>query len=271
MKYYDPKNKRLVFEEKKADEKFWDSLWKDDQLKSFVKAGKRDQFVSFFSKKFLKPDRSVRILEGGCGKGQYVYALNVRGYNAIGIDYAPEIVKKLNALFPKLPIQNGDVRNMQFNDESFDGYWSLGVIEHFYEGYDSIIREAFRVLKPGGFLFLTFPYMSPFRKIKAYFGKYRDIQQGFHKESFYQFALNRDKVIEDLQAYGFDIRYKKSLDGMKGLKDEVDTPVLKNIFSKIYYGKGFLITGIKMLLYVVSSPIFGHITLIVAQKKNRSV
>jgi len=53
-----------------------------------------------------------------------------------------------------------DVRKLNFPDHYFDGYWSLGVIEHFYKGYDEIIHKIYRVLHPGGFLFLTVPEMS---------------------------------------------------------------------------------------------------------------
>lgn len=44
-----------------------------------------------------------------------------------------------------------DVRKLQFADGFFDGYWSLGVIEYFWEGYNEIVNEVKRVIKPGMF------------------------------------------------------------------------------------------------------------------------
>lgn len=269
MKYYDPKNKRLVFEEEKADQKFWDNLWEDTSLKSFVESGKKDRFVSYFTKKFLKPKKSVKILEGGCGKGQYVYALNFRGYDARGIDFAPKIVQKLNILFPQLPISLGDVRKTDFPNEYFDGYWSLGVIEHFYSGYNDILKEASRILKPGGYLFLTFPYMSPIRNIRARLGKYKQLDKNFSQNNFYQFALNKDRVRQDLRSVDFEIVYERPLDGLKGLKDEIDIPIIKTILLKIYYGKGVFFAALRNIIYILSSPLCGHIVLIVARKKIR--
>ena len=50
--------------------------------------------------------------------------------------------------------------------ESVDAYWSLGVIEHFFNGYKEIAEEANRILKNKGFIFLTFPSMNILRKQK---------------------------------------------------------------------------------------------------------
>jgi SAM-dependent methyltransferase len=269
MRYYDDANKRIVFEEKKADESFWDDQWRDDNLKSFVEAGRRDLFVSRFTKKFLKPGKDVRILEGGCGKGRYVYALASRGYDAYGIDYAPEIIRKLNSTFPELKISFGDVRKIEFPDGYFDGYWSLGVIEHFYDGYDTILEEMARVLKPGGYPFLTFPYMSPLRRLKAGFGRYPAFDsETFRQDNFYQFALDHQKVLQSLERLGFEQACIKPLDGIKGLKDDLDIPFFKGAIGKIYHAKGFLMKLVRMFIYVVSSPFSGHIVLLILKKKH---
>jgi len=42
---------------------------------------------------------------------------------------------------------------LKFPNNFFDGYWTLGVIEHFWEGYNQIIEEAKRVIKPGDIYF----------------------------------------------------------------------------------------------------------------------
>ena len=43
-------------------------------------------------------------------------------------------------------------------------------IEHFIDGYDAILSEMYRVIKEGGYLFLTVPSMSIIRKVKAALG-----------------------------------------------------------------------------------------------------
>ena len=109
----------------------------------------------------------ARVLEGGCGRGNKVAALANAGFEAIGVDFAADSVRQARLDYPGLDIREGDVRALPFTAEFFDGYWSIGVIEHFWEGYDSILAEASRVLRPGGFLFLTAPWLSPYRRSKA--------------------------------------------------------------------------------------------------------
>ncbi len=130
----------------------------------------------------------------------------------------------------------GDVRNLPMKDESLDGYWSLGVIKHFYDGYDAILREIHRTIRKDGYLFLTFPHMSKLRQIKARKGLYEIWQgNGDLVADFYQFALNEHQVIEEFEGYGFKLIRKQDFDGVKGFKDEIR--IGKSWMQAIYDGK----------------------------------
>ena len=96
-----------------------------------------------------------RILEVGCGHAdvavQYVAA---HCSELIITDLEPSFdVTKLpsNVLFKKQ-----DATKLTFEDESFDGIYSVEVIEHVANPED-FIQEGLRVLKPGGTLFFTTP------------------------------------------------------------------------------------------------------------------
>lgn len=103
MKYYDPANSRLVFLGNKATPEFWDQEWNLENLKEVIKKnGSNDKFVSKITKKFLRPSKSVKILEGGCGMGHFVYSLDRSGFDVYGIDYAPKIITKIKEMFPNL-------------------------------------------------------------------------------------------------------------------------------------------------------------------------
>ncbi len=267
MKYFDYQNNRLIFEEQAANANYWDNLWNDDNLKETVKKGKRDWLVYRTTKKFIAPGKTKKILEGGCGKGQYVFSLDNAGYDAYGVDYAENTVKKINEIFPSLKITMGNVEQLDFPDEYFDGYWSLGVIEHFYGGYDKAAKEMSRVIKKGGYLFITFPYLSPLRKIKIRMEKYKKFEEGkFNRDNFYQFALEDKKVQHDLEKLGFSLKAKKPLDGIKGLKDEIE--LLKPFLQKIYSSSNVYLRILRILISNIFSHFSGHTVLLIFKKND---
>lgn len=232
MKYYDKLNNRLVFIEEKANSTFWDNTWKkQDMIKMYPEKISSRDFIVKYTKKFL-PFKS-KILEGGCGLGQNVYKLHNLGYKCIGLDYAPKTIKLIKNTHPELNIKLGDVRNLKFKNNYFEGYWSLGVIEHFYKGYTPIIREMSRVIKKGGYVFVTFPHMSLIRRLKAKFSVYPYWEEKEDKsriKRFYQFALDENEVIKNLEAYNFELIEKHYLDGLGGITREI--PLLKPIIEK---------------------------------------
>jgi len=265
MKYFDEENKRIIYIKNQATPDFWDEQWSGDDLKSDVERnGKNDDFVRLFTKKYIKADKSSKILEGGCGKGHFVYSLNEAGFDSYGIDFAPQIIKKLKLLFPDLHYELGDVRKLEFADDYFDGYWSLGVIEHFYDGYDDIASEMKRVLKSGGYLFITFPQMSILRKVKAGLGLYKKFETEINKENFYQFALDSKKVSRHFIDNGFTLIENKALDGANGLRDEMGASAFMN---KLYGDQGLNFKIMRKLINICFSWFSGHVTLLVLRKK----
>src|SRR3989344_7327451 len=172
----------------------------------------------------------------------------------------------MRALVPELKIHLGDVRKLEFPDASFDGYWSLGVIEHFPVGYDAIAHEMHRVLKPGGYLFLTFPALSPLRRLKAYFKAYPLFEENnFDFKNFYQFALNQQDVLRTFENVGFEAVKKKRYEGLKGLKDESGS--LKPFFQMIYDNKSLFGKILSHSLSLVFAPVASHMSLLILKKK----
>jgi len=205
MKYYDPQNKRLVYIEKKATPDYWDEHWAAGVRKRLRRSKATTWATKInrcylnphtrITRKYLKPEQGP-VLEGGCGLGKKVEVLCFCGFQCIGVDYARDTVRAVNEHIPELDIRYGDIRKLDFPDDFFAGYWSIGVIEHLWDGYDRIAEEMERVLKPGGYLFLSFPYMSLYRRMLAKTGFYRKYENQ-SPEDFRQFALNHRKVTDD--------------------------------------------------------------------------
>ncbi len=76
----------------------------------------------------------------------------------IGLDYAENALRVSKDYDPSLVLATGDVHALPYADNTFGGYLSFGVLEHFEAGMAQPLAEAYRVLKPGGILVLTIPY-----------------------------------------------------------------------------------------------------------------
>lgn len=263
LRFYDQNKNRLVYLGEAASSEFWDEQWSTLQTTKQKIESKRNPVVTGKTKKYLP--KGSRVLEGGCGQGEYLYLLEKSGFSTIGVDFAKKTVKKINALYPSLDIRFGDIRNMDFDDGFFDGYWSFGVIEHFYDGYEDILVEMCRVLRPQGYLFMIVPTMSPLRKYLSQKGKYPLWEhQCQNVEKFYQFALDANKIVTDFENGGFKLREMRPYGGLKGFKDEVT--FLKPVLQPIFDSQNIFIKAIKIFLDFVLQPIAAHTTLFVFQK-----
>lgn len=149
----------------------------------------------------------ARVLEGGCGLAFWVKLLRNEGRDVVGVDFDSRTVERLNEAFPDLPVRQGDVTMLPFEDASLDGYISLGVVEHFVGGPEDALREAWRVLKPGGVLVLAVPYLNPARQaLRPLTSALRYAKGRSPDYKFYQYLYSRREMTLYLQAAGFAVR-----------------------------------------------------------------
>ncbi len=97
----------------------------------------------------MSPDAG-RILDVGCGTGALVEALLAQGFTAQGVDpWAGE-----SRLDPDR-FKTGQAESLPFPDGGFAAACAFDVLEHADDGI--ALRELFRVLAPGGLLFVSVP------------------------------------------------------------------------------------------------------------------
>jgi ubiquinone/menaquinone biosynthesis C-methylase UbiE len=116
--------------------------------------------------------RNRPILDLGVGTGRTVRALMDISENYVGVDYVPKMVATCRQRFPGVHFVHGDARKLsQFEDNSFFliVFSQNGICMADHAGRMAILKEAFRLLEPGGvFLFSTYNlngsrYKAPFR------------------------------------------------------------------------------------------------------------
>ncbi len=269
MKIYDKKRDCIIFYEKKVTSNFWDEHWDkyySENLKRAIENYKTNRYIVGLTKKYLYT-KEGRILEGGCGIGGYVYCLQSKGYNVYGVDSAEKTIKRVKETFPNLNVSGDDVSNLSFPSRHFSIYYSFGVIEHFIDGYDKIVTEAYRVLRPKGYFIITFPQISVLRRIKillgAYNNKNQETSEGFE---FYQFAFNPLSIIINLERHGFKLISRRGEDGLRGFKQAfpVLRPILQGLYN--YRGENYMIRAVRLIINKLLSPLCGHMCQLVMQK-----
>lgn len=262
MILYDAQNKQLAVFETQATPEFWDGQWERESVEQRLTSGKTHHFIKSLTQKYVPA--GGKILEGGCGTGEVVSCLRRWGYDASGVDFADKTIHTVLQIDPTLPLFVEDVRKTHFAPETFEAYWSLGVIEHFWNGYDEIIQEAHRVLKPGGILFLSFPVMCPLRKIKARFNLYELLNESTSLTDFYEFMLDQDVIAQHLEPMGFERIDTYMYDALKGIKDEV--PLFRTAVQRLYKSRLRFARVSRLALTMMLGRLTGHMTVLILRK-----
>lgn len=211
-------NNRLVYYATNSDSHSWEAHWKNYlKPESYLWAEKGR--LGWYEKPFTKYlPKHGRILEAGCGIGNNVLALRVRGYDCEGIECSQQTVAAIMSLRPEIPVRTGDVTHINVPDGFYKGYISLGVIEHCQEGPESFLREAYRVLSDDGMAYISVPYFHCLRRLKGMLGFYYGHTRGM---KFYQYAFSIFEMKAILRTCGFQIIEIYCYDTWKGLKDEI--------------------------------------------------
>jgi SAM-dependent methyltransferase len=141
----------------------WNSMWTARTIERELQACEleapaRDIFLACIPK-------GGRIIDGGCGFGKWVIYLKRLGYDIVGIDNNELAITKLKDYDSSLQVELGDILDIHYPDSSFDAYISMGVVEHFEDGPLPALKEAYRVLKPNAFIFVSVPTVNVMRKL----------------------------------------------------------------------------------------------------------
>jgi SAM-dependent methyltransferase len=166
-----------------------------------------------------------RLLDFGCGSKPYKNLLEVDEY--IGVDFVneghPHDNEQIDVYY--------DGKTIPFPDNSFDSILSSEVFEHVFN-LPEILAELARVLKPGGKMLITCPFIWKEHELPHDYARYTlfALEDMLQKNNFMIRVTNKSgnfiQVISQLVVlYFYDTGYSK----VKKL------PVIKQLFQFVFF------------------------------------
>lgn len=122
--------------------------WYDTKLGKFIDQVETDCAFELFQVK-----EGMKILDIGCGTGNFSMKLAKMGCSVIGIDISEEMLsiarKKAEQEGLNIEFYNMDLYHLDFEDEAYDGVFSMAAFE-FIKEPQKAMDEIFRVVKKNG-------------------------------------------------------------------------------------------------------------------------
>jgi SAM-dependent methyltransferase len=104
---------------------------------------------------------NARILDAGCGTGNYLRRLASCGYQVVGLDTSPWMLARARGKAPTAELcQSNLEERLPFADEVFDCVMSINAL-YMLRAPERALVEFWRVLRPGGILVLSHPHRIP--------------------------------------------------------------------------------------------------------------
>jgi ubiquinone/menaquinone biosynthesis C-methylase UbiE len=201
-----------------------------------------------------------RLLDGGCGVGDWVLWFTEAGYPTLGLDVSKLTIGRLNQMFPNMEFAVGDIRATGLPENSVDAYFSWGTFEHFEEGFSPVVREAWRVVKPGGLLFVSTPFLNLRHAIGGTLMERWRLPPQSAPTRFYQWRLTRAELAGVLAREGFAVDEVKIIHKRQGIQRWLQG--ITGIDATSFFAKGCAVA----LYPFVPKVLIGHMILAIARK-----
>jgi len=183
---------------------------------------------------FASVEPGMRVLDLGCGRGEIVRRVAALGAESHGVDYAAAALALTRRILDGAPLPaspglaQSDAKALPFRSDAFDRVLLFDVVEHLHPWeLDRCLREALRVLKPGGRIVI---HTAPNRWYDAYaYPVVRQVRRLMGQGARYpsnpralNVAINTEVHVNEQDI----LRLRRALrkNGFSGVKVWLDTP-----------------------------------------------
>ncbi len=108
-----------------------------------------------------------RLLDAGCGFGTFVAMMQVRGWEAEGVDPSPTVVAAARRKGHRVRL--GTLEGLEEADRTYNAITMFYVLEHLPDPIGAL-RKVAGLLVPGGVLLLRVPHTTPIVRLLAPIG-----------------------------------------------------------------------------------------------------
>ena len=178
----------------------WDGASMEVELEA-VQSARAQETIKAYLPYLSKDDVH---LEAGSGLSAVVITLRQMGYDVHGLDYAVNALVESQRYDATLPLVAGDIHQLPYSDNTFGSYLSFGVLEHFEHGMQPALKEAYRILKPGGVLVLTIPYPNLVYKLVQLKRRLSGTGQ-LTDDEFYESTYTQSQLADNVIQSGFEV------------------------------------------------------------------
>ena len=204
------------------------------QLKSM---NKEHTPVSLWGLKHLKIKSDDIILDVGCGGGINIKRMSKNAKKVYGIDYSIESVKLSKEVNEqlidegKVEIQEGNVKNLPFDDDTFDIVTAFETV-YFWPDIKECFGEVKRVLKPGGTFLIGMETNGSDNFIMKFWKHFIDMEM-YNDEEIRGFLQNND--FSQITVYLRDGKNKKEI-----IKENNTEKIVDDDYSEISFSDRFV-------------------------------
>ena len=141
-------------------DEFWGELEGEENLfrkfLSFYRIQIIARAVNYYINKYFEPEGV--FVECGAGKSETTMKTRKLNRKFVALDFSGSVLKMAITNRKIDCCVNADIFSLPFKDNSVDGIWNIGVMEHFTANHiDKILKEFRRVIKNDGCILLFWP------------------------------------------------------------------------------------------------------------------
>lgn len=183
---------------------FWEKIYEGDKDNSgyytYSMTKRKDTVLKFLDS--YAGNRSLQVLDAGCGPGIVLEEVFRRGHHGTGVDISHKMINEANHRLGKYvnmvpPCGVGDIEALPFTQKSFDVVLSLGVLMYLPSD-DKALSEISRVVKSGGVVLLVLPNLVRINMLMDPYYLYRAIKLAWNRYSKRYLSQDESVLPQDI-------------------------------------------------------------------------